>query len=145
MRETVALDELVATSVDHARRGAPNLRFICDIEPYALSGAPTRLERAVDNVLDNAVKWSPEHGTVEISLRDGLLSVRDHGPGIDPADLPHVFDRFYRAAAARGLPGSGLGLAIVKRAVDDHGGAITVENAAGGGALVYLRFDASAS
>jgi two-component system sensor histidine kinase MprB len=100
------------------------------------------MERAVDNVLDNAIKWSPTGGTVEISLTDGLVSVRDHGPGIDAADLPHVFDRFYRAAAARGLPGSGLGLAIVKQTVDDHGGSVAVAKADGGGTTVSFRFDA---
>ena len=66
----------------------------------------------------------------------------DRGPGIPQDDLPHVFDRFYRAAAARAQPGSGLGLAIVKQTVDDHGGSVTVENADGGGALLTLRFDA---
>jgi len=92
-------------------------------------------------VLDNALKWSPAGGTVTVTLRDGLLGVRDHGPGIEPADLPHVFDRFYRAASARGLPGSGLGLAIVRQTVDDHGGSLSLENADGGGVEVTLRFD----
>ena len=95
----------------------------------------------MDNVLDNAIKWSPPGGTVDIRLAGGTLTVRDHGPGIAEADLPHVFDRFYRAASARALPGSGLGLAIVKQTVDDHGGGVTVANADGGGALLTLRFD----
>jgi two-component system sensor histidine kinase MprB len=99
------------------------------------------VERAVDNVLDNAVKWSPPGGAVEVSLApDGTLRIRDHGPGIDPADLPHVCDRFYRAAAARATPGSGLGLAIVKQAVDEHGGELAITNAPDGGCLVELRF-----
>jgi two-component system sensor histidine kinase MprB len=101
------------------------------------------MERAVDNVLDNAIKWSPPGGAIEVRLDHTTLTVRDHGPGISEADLPHVFDRFYRAAAARALPGSGLGLAIVKQTVDDHGGSVTVANADGGGALVTLRFDAN--
>jgi len=105
---------------------------------------PSRLERALDNVLDNAIKWSPPGATVEVRLLGGMLTVRDHGPGIAEADLPHVFDRFYRSAAARGLPGSGLGLAIVKQTVEGHAGSVNVANADGGGTLVTLRFDAVA-
>jgi two-component system sensor histidine kinase MprB len=140
-REPIALDELVGRSVERARSRAPGLRFETELEPSTVSAAAPRLERAIDNVLDNAVKWSPDSGSVEVRLADGLLTVRDHGPGIDEADLPHVYDRFYRAAAARGLPGSGLGLAIVKQTVDDHGGTVSVENAPGGGVLVSLRFE----
>jgi two-component system, OmpR family, sensor histidine kinase MprB len=140
-REPLALDELVAPAVERAQHRAPELRFESRLEPYQFVGARSRLERAVDNVLDNAIKWSPPGGTVEIRLVEGRLTVRDHGPGIAEADLPHVFDRFYRAAAARALPGSGLGLAIVKQTVDDHGGSVNVANADGGGVLVTLRFD----
>jgi two-component system, OmpR family, sensor histidine kinase MprB len=140
-REPLALDELVAAAVVRAQRRAPELRLESRLEPCPLVGARARLERAVDNVLDNAIKWSPPSGTVEIRLAAAALTVRDHGPGIAEADLPHVFDRFYRAAAARALPGSGLGLAIVRQAVDDHGGSVTVANAEGGGVLVTLRLD----
>jgi two-component system, OmpR family, sensor histidine kinase MprB len=141
-REPVALDKLVAAAVERAQHRAPELRFESRLEPYGFVGARSRLERAVDNVLDNAIKWSPPGGTIEVWLTDGSITVRDHGPGIAEADLPHVFDRFYRAAAARALPGSGLGLAIVKQTVDDHGGYVTVANADGAGALLTLRFDA---
>jgi two-component system sensor histidine kinase MprB len=141
-REPLALDELVAAAVERARHTASGLRFESLLEPYRLVGARSRLERAVDNVLDNAIKWSPSGAIVDVRLVDGTLTVRDHGPGIEEADLPHVFDRFYRATAARALPGSGLGLAIVKQTVDDHGGSVAVANADGGGALVTLRFDA---
>jgi two-component system, OmpR family, sensor histidine kinase MprB len=141
-REPLALDELVAAAVERAQHRASELRFESRLEPYRFVGARSRLERAVDNVLDNAIKWSPTGGIVEVRLADGRLTVRDHGPGIAEADLPHVFDRFYRAAAARALPGSGLGLAIVKQTVDDHAGSVTVANADGGGALLTLRFDA---
>jgi two-component system sensor histidine kinase MprB len=140
-RARVALDQLVARAADRAQRRAPQLGFVSRLEPYAVEGAATRIERAVDNVLDNAIKWSPPGGAVEITLADGVVAVRDHGPGIETADLPHVFDRFYRAAAARGLPGSGLGLAIVKQTADDHGGAVAVANADGGGTMVSMRFD----
>jgi two-component system sensor histidine kinase MprB len=141
-REPLALDELVAAALERARHTASELRFESRLEPHRLVGARTRLERAVDNVLDNAIKWSPPGGAVDVRLVEGKLTVRDHGPGIAEADLPHVFDRFYRAASARALAGSGLGLAIVKQTVDDHGGRVTVANADGGGALVTLRFDA---
>jgi two-component system sensor histidine kinase MprB len=141
-REPLALDELVAAAVERATHRASGLRFESRLEPYRFVGARSRLERALDNVLDNAIKWSPPAGTVDIRLVDGTLTVRDHGPGIAEPDLPHVFDRFYRAAAARALPGSGLGLAIVKQTIDDHGGSVAVANADGGGALVTLRFDA---
>jgi two-component system, OmpR family, sensor histidine kinase MprB len=141
-REPLALDELVAAAVERAKHRASGLRFESRLEPYRFVGARSRLERAVDNVLDNAIKWSPTGGTIDIRLADGTLTVRDHGPGIAEPDLPHVFDRFYRAAAARALPGSGLGLAIVKQTIDDHGGSVTVANADGGGARLTLRFDA---
>jgi two-component system sensor histidine kinase MprB len=140
-RSPVALEQLVAEAMERAKHREPGIRFETHLETSTVSGARTRLERAIDNVLDNAVKWSPPDGTIEVGLVNGLLTVRDHGPGIDAADLPHVFDRFYRAAAARGLPGSGLGLAIVKQTVDDHGGDVSVANADGGGAVVSLRFD----
>ena len=140
-REPLALDELVAAAVERAQHRAAELRFDSRVEPYRVLGARSRVERAVDNVLDNAIKWSPPTGTVDVRLTGGRLTVRDYGPGIAQDDLPHVFDRFYRAAAARALPGSGLGLAIVKQTVDDHGGSVTAANADGGGTLLALRFD----
>jgi signal transduction histidine kinase len=140
-REPLALDELAAGAVERARLRAPELRFESRLEPHRVVGARARVERALDNVLDNTVKWSPPGGTVDVRLADGTLTVRDHGPGIAEADLPHVFDRFYRSASARSLPGSGLGLAIVKQTVDDHGGSVSAANADGGGALFTLRFE----
>jgi two-component system sensor histidine kinase MprB len=139
-RTPLQLDELVARAVDRTRRRAPGLRFEIELQPYTISAAGARVERAVDNVLDNAVKWSSPDGTVEVKLAGGVLVIRDHGPGVDPADLPHVFDRFYRAAAARSLPGSGLGLAIVKQTVEDHGGLVDAANAEEGGAVIMMRF-----
>jgi two-component system sensor histidine kinase MprB len=97
------------------------------------------VERAVANLLDNAVKWSPTHGVVEITTRDGAVVVRDHGPGIAREDLAHIFDRFYRSSAARGLPGSGLGLAIVRQVAEADGGSVSASNHPEGGALVELR------
>jgi two-component system sensor histidine kinase MprB len=141
-RRSLALDELVAAAVERAQHRAPGLLFESRRESCRIVGSRSRLERAVDNVLDNAIKWSASGGTVDIRLLDGVLTMRDHGPGIEESDLPHVFDRFYRAAAARALPGSGLGLAIVKQTVDDHGGSVSVANADGGGVLVTLRLAA---
>src|SRR5262249_18358225 len=98
-----------------------------------------RLDRAVANLLDNAAKWSPPGGAVEVRLRGGELTVRDHGPGIAPSDRELVFERFYRAPEARGCPGSGLGLAIARQVAESHGGGISAEPADGGGALLRLR------
>jgi two-component system sensor histidine kinase MprB len=102
-------------------------------------GVSSRLTRAVGNLLDNAAKWSPPGGTVDVTLSGGELIVRDHGPGVDLEDIPHVFDRFYRSRSARAKPGSGLGLAIVRQVADDHGGSAAVENAPDGGAIFRLR------
>jgi two-component system, OmpR family, sensor histidine kinase MprB len=143
--EAVRLDELVADAVARAERHAPNQRFTLDSEPTTVTGVPARLERAVNNLLDNAVKWNPSRQPIEVAVRDGQVSVRDHGPGFAADDLPHVFDRFYRATRSRGLPGAGLGLAIVRQVADAHGGTIEAENAAGGGALLRLRLPPAAA
>jgi two-component system, OmpR family, sensor histidine kinase MprB len=139
----VQLDDLVGREVERARRGAPGVRFEVALEPTRLAGRRRSLERAVGNVLDNAVKWSPPGGVVEVSLADGELLVRDHGQGIEPEDLPLVFDRFYRARSARHLPGSGLGLAIVREAVQAHGGTASLDSAPGEGTVVLLRLPAA--
>jgi two-component system sensor histidine kinase MprB len=137
--EDVRLDMVVAEAVERARMHSPDKRFALELEPCLVAGVPARLDRAVSNLLDNAAKWSPPGGTIEVDVRDGELSVRDYGPGIDPADLPHVFERFYRARSARGLPGSGLGLAIVRQVAESHGGDVSAETAPGGGAWLRLR------
>jgi two-component system sensor histidine kinase MprB len=103
-------------------------------------GEGDRIARAVANLLDNALKWSPEGGEVEVRLRDGRVTVRDRGPGFEQDDLPFVFDRFHRARAARARPGSGLGLAIVRQAAEAHGGSASAANAPGGGALATVDF-----
>jgi two-component system, OmpR family, sensor histidine kinase MprB len=136
--EDVRLDLLVAGAVERARRRAPDVAIEAELEETLVRGVPARLDRAVANVIDNAVKWSPPGGPVEVRIAGGEIAVRDHGPGIDEADLPFVFDRFYRSAAARGLPGSGLGLAIVRRVAESHGGTVGAERADGGGTLVRI-------
>jgi two-component system sensor histidine kinase MprB len=137
--EEVQLDALVAEAVHRASRRRPASMFAAELEPTVVEGVPERLGRAVDNLLDNAAKYSPDGAPVEVGLRAGVLTVRDHGPGIPAADRPHVFDRFYRGSAARGRPGSGLGLAIVRQVAETHGGTIAVDEAAGGGARFELR------
>jgi two-component system sensor histidine kinase MprB len=141
-REEVELDTLVRDAVERTRRRAPGLDFRLELEPTVVEGAPDRIGRAISNVIDNARKWSPADGIIEVRLQGGTLSVRDHGPGFSEDDLPHVFDRFYRAADARRLPGSGLGLAIVSQAAQAHGGHASASNAPGGGAQVEVSFGA---
>jgi two-component system, OmpR family, sensor histidine kinase MprB len=133
-REEVRLDELVAAGIDRARLHAPNVDFEAELEPTVVLGDPQRLARAVANLLDNACQWSPPDGTVEVRVENGEVRVRDHGPGIREDDLPLVFERFYRASAARGKPGAGLGLAIVREVAEAHGGSTAAANADGGGA-----------
>jgi len=137
----VRFDELVSEAVARARRRRPHTTFDAQLEPTLVEGMPERLGRAVDNLLDNAAKHAPEDTVVEVALRNGELTVRDHGPGIPAADRPHVFDRFYRGSEARGRPGSGLGLAIVRQVAETHGGSIAVEEAPDGGALFRLRLE----
>jgi len=139
--EEVRLDLLAADAVERARRNRPGVTFIMNLDESTVRGVPSTIERAVANLLDNAAKWSPPGGDVEVGVHDGTLTVRDHGPGIDDEDLPYVFDRFYRARAARGLPGSGLGLAIVRQVAQAHGGSVVAECAEGGGTRVVLRLN----
>jgi two-component system, OmpR family, sensor histidine kinase MprB len=135
-REDVRLDELAAEAIERARRHAPAVAFDAQLEPAVVDGVPDRLARAVNNLLDNAAR----HGT-HVVVRTGPdgIHVRDNGPGIDPADLPHIFDRFYRGAADRGRSGTGLGLAIVRQVAEQHGGSVSAANADGGGAEFALR------
>ena len=104
-----------------------------------MTGEPASLERAIINLLDNAVKWSPPDGTVTVTLRSGTLYVADEGPGISEDDLPHVFERFYRSTESRTMPGSGLGLSIVRRIAERHGGLVQAAHAPEGGAAFWFR------
>lgn len=141
--EDVRLDLLVSDAVERAHLHAPRVEFEADLSESLVRGIPERIFRAVANVLDNAAKWSPAGGKIEVKAADGEVTVRDHGPGIAAEDLPHVFDRFYRSPAARGTPGSGLGLAIVRQVVESHGGTVSAEPADGGGTIVRLAFPRS--
>ena len=141
--EDVRLDAVVDAAVQRARRRMPYVRFTTDLRESVVRGVPASIERAVGNLLDNAAKWSPPGGEVDVAVVNGSVVVRDHGPGIAAEDLPFVFDRFYRAESARGMPGSGLGLAIVRQVAEAHGGGVSVEAANGGGTAVTLRLGSS--
>ncbi len=137
--EELQLDELVVDALAGVRGRYPAVTFQLSSQPTVVTGARSRISRAITNLLDNAAKWSPPGGTVEVSVAAGEVVVRDHGPGIAPEDAPHVFDRFWRASSARGMPGSGLGLSIVKDVAEKHGGSVTLDPAPGGGARFRLR------
>jgi two-component system sensor histidine kinase MprB len=141
--EDVRLDHLVGESLTRARRHAPKIQFEADLQPTVVEGTRERLARAVNNLLDNASKHSPEGGVVEVRADVHGLRVRDHGTGVDPEDLPYLFDRFYRGASSRGRPGSGLGLAIVRQVAEQHGGSVRAANASGGGAEFVLELPAT--
>jgi two-component system sensor histidine kinase MprB len=132
--EQIRLDELLDDAVTRARRNTP-IAFDAQLEPFIAYAIPERLLQAFDNLLDNAARHSPKGEVVEISLSREGLRVRDHGPGIDETDLPHIFDRFYRGTSSRSQPGSGLGLAIVRRVIEQHNGTVTAINAPDGGAI----------
>ncbi|HEX7626111.1 MAG TPA: HAMP domain-containing sensor histidine kinase [Gaiellaceae bacterium] len=141
--EDVQLDDLVEGTVERAKSRAPGATFVTSLSPTVVRADPVLLERAIGNLLDNAVKYSPAGAPIEVSVRDGEVVVTDHGPGVAPEDIPRIFDRFYRAAGARSKPGAGLGLAIVREAAEAHGGSATVESS-GGGAKFRITLPASA-
>ncbi|GAA2457720.1 HAMP domain-containing sensor histidine kinase [Actinomadura vinacea] len=146
--ELLDLADVVVTAATRARSRVPDIEVALDVTSVWVSGRPAALQRAVLNLIDNAGKWSPADQPVQVRLRaegaSAVLEVDDAGPGIDAADVPRVFDRFYRADSARALPGSGLGLSIVQRVVDAHGGRATVARSARGGALLRVDLPAAA-
>jgi two-component system sensor histidine kinase MprB len=137
--EDVRLDLVAAEAIERTRRNRPGVRFNPHLDESLVRGVPATIERAVSNLLDNAAKWSPPGGEIDVVVRDGEVAVRDRGPGIAEEDVPFIFDRFYRAPSARSMPGSGLGLAIVRQVADTHGGTIAVEKPEGGGTRMRLR------
>jgi len=136
---TVELPEVLEHGVTRVRRRAPSLNWSVDAHPWWVVGEAPGIERAITNLLDNAAKWSPEGGTVHVTLKQGVLTVDDEGPGIPEDDLPHVFDRFYRATESRSMPGSGLGLAIVRQVVERHAGTVEAGRSPYGGARLVMR------
>jgi two-component system sensor histidine kinase MprB len=137
--DDVRLDGIVEEAVDRARRNAPSVTFETHIDPVVVDGVPERLLRAVNNLLDNAARHTHSGTSVEVHVDTRGVRVRDHGDGVDPEDLPHVFDRFYRGVNSRGRQGSGLGLAIVRQVAEQHGGSVTVANAPDGGAVFEIH------
>ncbi|MEU6553155.1 HAMP domain-containing sensor histidine kinase [Streptomyces sp. NPDC046915] len=137
--QVVSLEDTVEAALNRARLRGPELTITASLEPWYTRAEPAALERAVVNILDNAVKFSPEGGTIDVQLTDGVLTVRDHGPGIPADELPHVFDRFWRSPSARALPGSGLGLSIVARTIEEAGGEVSLSPADGGGTVATVR------
>jgi two-component system sensor histidine kinase MprB len=137
--EQVDLAEVVDRAVARARRRGTGLTFDVATEPWWVTGESASLERAVTNLLDNAVKWSPAGGTVRIRLNRGTLTVDDQGPGIAPDDREHVFERFYRSEESRSMPGSGLGLSIVRQVIERHAGNVHVDENDGGGTRMVLQ------
>jgi two-component system sensor histidine kinase MprB len=137
--DDVRLDGVVEECLARARRNAPSVKFEAQLDPVIVEGVPERLERAVNNLLDNAARHSPPDGTVEVTVDRAGVRVRDHGTGVEPADLPYVFDRFFRGASSRGSQGSGLGLAIVRQVAEQHGGHAVAHNAPDGGAVFTIE------
>jgi len=137
--QVIALEDTVESALRRARLRGPELTITADVQPWYVRSEPAALERAVVNILDNAVKFSPEGGSIEVQLTEGVLTVRDHGPGIPADELPHVFDRFWRSPSARALPGSGLGLSIVARTIEQAGGQVTLSHAQGGGTIATVQ------
>ncbi|GAU64725.1 putative two-component histidine kinase [Streptomyces sp. NBRC 110611] len=136
--DVVALHDIVGTALERARLRGPSLTLTASVDPWYVRAEPAALERAVVNLLDNAVKFSPPGGTIEVRLSGGELTVRDHGPGIPQDELPHVFERFWRSPSARSLPGSGLGLSIVARTAEQAGGTVRLRSADSGGTEAIL-------
>jgi len=137
--EQIGTVDLLALSRDiaqRARRRSGRTIDVSDGGGNSIDGFSNQLLRAISNLVDNAIKYSPAGSSIEISVDGGSVRVRDHGPGITDKDLPHIFDRFYRSINARTAPGSGLGLAIVADAVMRHQGTVFAANAPDGGAIV---------
>jgi len=133
---TVDLLTLTRDIAERARRRSARPITVIDGGGNAVDGHANQLLRAISNLVDNAIKYSPEGSPIDITVDGGVIRVRDHGPGIKDIDLPHIFERFYRSQETRSAPGSGLGLAIVADAVNRHQGVVFAANAIDGGAIV---------
>ncbi len=142
---TVELHEVLDQAVARVRRRAPSLSFVVSADPWYVEGDAAALERALTNLLDNAAKWSPPSGTVTVALDAGAITVDDQGPGIAEADLPHIFERFYRSDVSRAMPGSGLGLSIVAQVAERHAGTVEAEPSPSGGTRMTFRLPGASS
>jgi len=142
---TLELHEVLDQAVARVRRRAPGLTYAVTADPWYVEGDAAAIERALTNLLDNAAKWSPPGGTVTVTLHNGEVVVDDEGTGISDADLPHVFERFYRSADSRSMPGSGLGLAIVAQVTERHAGSVEAGRSPSGGTRMTLRLPGASS
>ena len=131
-RETVRLDVLTDQAVHRLRQRVPHAVIDAELRPCLVHVDPAAVDHAVSNLVDNAIKWSPPDIAVCVVVENGRVSVSDHGPGIAHEDLPHIFERFYRAPDARGMPGAGLGLAIVGSVAQANMGTVEVRTGPGG-------------
>jgi two-component system sensor histidine kinase MprB len=143
--EALDFRNVVNSALDRVRRRAHGLVFDVELNPFYVIGDSDTLERAVTNLLDNAVKWSPPNGTIRVQLEGDRLRVADQGPGIAEADMPFIFDRFYRGDTARQTPGTGLGLSIVAQTITQHGGWIRAGRSAQGGAEFTVQLPGATS
>ena len=134
-RTTFSLGDAVADVVDrYQRRTGRTIRLNAD--ESTVVAQPTGVQRAISNLLENAIKFDPSGGLIEVAVRQGRVEVLDRGPGISDGDAPLVFERFHRGASARTMPGSGLGLSIVRDVVIRNGGTVHAAARDGGGADV---------
>ena len=138
--QIVNLGEAVEEVVERARRRSGRIINLERKSPASIRVRPSQLDRAISNLIDNALKFCPTSQPVDVFVSNNRIEVCDHGPGISDADKPHIFDRFYRAVATRALPGSGLGLAIVKQFADDHDAVVNAVDTPGGGATISIEF-----
>ena len=137
--QALDLRDVVRNAVERVRRRGSDRTFDVVLEEFHVVGDPDGLERTVTNLLDNAVKWSPPGSTIRVRMEGNRLRVADSGPGIPEADLPYVFDRFFRGSSARKTPGTGLGLSIVAKTIEDHGGSVTAGRSDDGGAEFTIQ------
>jgi len=140
--EPVALGDLANDVATRFRRRTGTEITVKVNEAGVIDGRRAMLDRAVSNLVDNALKFSPSGAAVDVTVTGGVVAVADRGPGIDAEDRDRVFDRFYRATSARTLPGSGLGLSIVSQIATLHGGSVTLEPRDGGGTVARLTLPA---
>lgn len=143
-REPLRLDAIVNEAIARATRNSPTVSYDVKLEPLVINGTPDRIMQAVNNLLDNAAHHSPPGEVIQVSLSIDGLRVRDHGTGVAPDDLPHIFNRFYRGTDSRSRPGSGLGLAIVRQVIEQHGGTVAARNAPDGGAIFEVNLPLTA-
>jgi signal transduction histidine kinase len=143
--EALDVSQLVEAAVDRVRRRGQDRLIDVELQPLFMMGHADSLSRAVVNLLDNALKWTPSGGTVQVRLEGNRLRVSDEGPGIPEADLPYVFDRFFRGQTGSGTPGTGLGLSIVAKIVEDHGGSVRAGRTASGGAEFVVQLPGATS